>query len=549
MSKRKSGLNDPGMDNMNARLKQQEKLIHAWKSTFPADLSGNYPELIETHVSWILLTVKSAYKIKKALKLDFLDFSDLSARRFYCEEEIRLNKRTAPDIYQQVIALGGSISSPGINAVPVFEYAVQMKRFPRENEMARMLEDHRLQVIHIDSLAGKIAHFHQSLSSVTLSPDNVVYGTYDFIVESLKNNYNEARTVFSEANRVLELDKLDALEALHFSELEKRKETIEARHPNGFVRECHGDLHMGNIVFIDDEAVLFDSLEFAPGLRWIDVIGDLAFAFTDLHYFGRPDYAWRLVNGYLEETGDYEGAVLLDVFGASHAIVRAKVAAIRYLQVAEESHKAEGLKESRRYMTLARSMLEDRNAGMIVTCGLPGAGKSVFSLAAVGKIGAIRIRSDIERKRHYGLKSQQDSKEAKISIYTAQASEITYDILEKLADILLEAGFRVIVDAAFLEQAKRERFQKRAADRSVPFVIAMLHASPEILLKRVTERQWQHNDPSEATPDVLAQKQTRFEPLTHKEQPFVMEIRNEERHDFASDVAVWERLAQMLSVG
>ncbi len=532
--------------SMTENLKYQEELIHAWKETFRGIQPLPYPELIETHVSWILLTKENAYKIKKALKLDFLDFSDLASRRFYCEEEIRLNKRTAPDIYQQVVSLGGSLAAPCLNAEPVFEYAVKMKRFPGENEMLRLLGAGKLQAFHIDSLAGKIAHFHESLPAITQGAAGMAYGTYDFILDGLKSNYSELGTIFSGPDLAPEREKLAALEARHFAVLEKRKKTIEKRHRNGFVRECHGDLHMGNIVFIDDEATLFDSIEFSPDFRCVDVICDLAFSFADLHYFGRADYAWQLLNRYLEETGDYEGAALLDIYGASHALVRAKVAAIRYRQLTDEAQQAASLKESRRYMALAREMLEDRNAGLLITCGLPGAGKSVFSRAALGTIQAIRIRSDIERKRHYGFRSLQSSATGKINIYSDAASEITYGLLEKLAETLLDAGFKVIVDAAFLSKTKRERFRRLAAGRSVPFVIAMITASPETLLRRVTKRQMQQNDPSEAGPDVLAKKQTQFEPLSSEELSCTIEIVNEDGYDFMSDETGRRHLNQML---
>ncbi|MDL2284991.1 hypothetical protein LJC19_07630, partial [Oxalobacter sp. OttesenSCG-928-P03] len=357
---------------MLSPLTDQAELVSAWRQTLDDHESPFLSELAETHVSWILLTREKAYKIKKALKLDFLDFSDLSSRRFYCEEEIRLNKRTAPGIYQEVVAIGGSIAAPRINAEPVLEYAVQMKRFPRENEMSRMLHDGRLEAGHIDSLAEKVADFHQRLPPLEMEGE---YGTYDFIHLGLRNNYAELRALFSLPGMERELPRLIALQTLHFAVLEEKKHLIDERHANGFIRECHGDLHMGNIVMLDDEAIPFDSIEFAPDFRCVDVMCDLAFAFTDLLHFGRPDYAWRLLNRYLEETGDYQGACLLDIYGASHALVRAKVTALRCLQITEEDERDTCLEESREYLDLAYRMLEDRNAGLMITCGLPGAGK------------------------------------------------------------------------------------------------------------------------------------------------------------------------------
>ncbi|MCL1887061.1 MAG: AAA family ATPase [Betaproteobacteria bacterium] len=529
-------------------LKSQAELVNAWKKTFDDSTSSFQPEIIETLVSWILLTKDRAYKIKKALKLDFLDFSNLSSRKFYCEEEIRLNKRTAPDLYQQVIIIGGSIAHPVLNAEPILEYAVQMKRFSRESEMSGMLRDGRLKVCHVDSLARKIAYFHQNLPPLPENGTDNIYGTYDFIHRGLENNYNELRAVFSALNLETELEKLDELIQLHFAALEKREHVIGQRHSNGFVRECHGDLHMGNVAVIDDEAVLFDCIEFAPDFRCVDVICDLAFAFTDLCHFDRPDYAWRLLNIYLEETGDYEGAALLGVFGATHALVRAKVAAIRYLQSAEKAKMQSCLEESKKYMSLARTMLQDRNAGLLITCGLPGSGKSVFSLAALEKTGAIRIRSDIERKRHYGLGALQSSDGIAVNIYSDEASEITYNLLEKLAVMLLDAKFRVIIDAAFLRKSERSRFYRLTSRKNLPYVIALVIAGPDTLIRRVTARKLFRDDPSEAGPDVLAQKQRQFEPLSRKEWEYAVEILNEDGNDFRSGETDWENLERRLSI-
>ncbi len=537
-------MNEPGGNDTASDLKVQAALLDAWGQTFNGDKSSS--EWIETHISWVLLRGEKAYKIKKALKLDFLDFSDLAIRRFYCEEEIRLNRRTAPEIYQRVVSIGGTASAPRTDAEPALEYAVEMNRFPQENEMSRMLKAGRLQRRHIDSLATKIASFHQGLPPVIREPSHAAYGTYDFIYRELADNYNELGALFSGSGLTAENEKLDGIFARYFSVLKEKKDLIEQRHRDGFVRECHGDLHMGNIVVIDDEAVLFDCIEFAPAFRCIDVMRDLAFAFSDLHHFGRPDYAWRLLNRYLEETGDYEGTSLLHIFAASYALVRAKVAAIRSLQVADENEKQAGLEESRRYMAQAHDMLCDRKAGMLITCGLPGAGKSVFSLAVLEKIGAVRIRSDIERKRYYGLKSLQSSAGMETDIYARDASEITYDLLEKKAGMLLSAGFRVIVDAAFLRKKEREKFHRVARRHAVSCVIAMVSAHPETLLRRVTARKRLQNDPSEAGPEVLAEKQAQFEPLSAEERPFAIEISNEDGHDFDSGDTDWESLKQRI---
>ncbi|MDR0934272.1 MAG: AAA family ATPase [Burkholderiaceae bacterium] len=532
------------MTDVVSNPERQAELVHAFQRALH-DETQLRPEMAETHVSWILLTKDKAYKIKKALKLDFLDFSRLSARRHYCEEEIRLNRRTAPGIYQQVVAIGGIPESPRLHAEPVLEYAVEMKRFPQENEMGHLLRDNRLHVSHIDSLAENVARFHQSLPPLPEAPSGTAYGAHEFVRQGIENNYGELRALFSSLNLMAERDALDALAKRHLSLLDNCRQLIGTRRKNGFIRECHGDLHMGNIVVMDGNAIPFDGIEFAPDFRCVDVICDLAFAFADLLHFGRPDYAWRLLSRYLEVTGDYQGVRLLHLFSASHALVRAKVIAMRCQQVATEAEKQVYLADSHSYLELARDLLWDRRSGLLITCGLPGAGKSGFSLAALGKIGAIRIRSDVERKRHYGLQALQSSAEAPENIYSKDASAITYGILEQHVGQLLEAGFLVIVDAAFLRAKERQRFYQLAREQGVPFLIALITAAPETLLRRVIARQARQDDPSEAGAAVLAMKQQQFEPLSPEELEYTVEIRNEDGDNLDSGVD-WDSLKRKL---
>jgi predicted kinase len=243
------------------------------------------------------------------------------------------------------------------------------------------------------------------------------------------------------------------------------------------VRECHGDLHLGNVVLIGDEPVPFDCIEFNPALRWIDVMNEIAFTVMDLLHSGRPEFAWRLLNACLEESGDYGGISVLRFYLAYRAAVRAKVCAIRAGQAGVSRRaKSDERVACRNYLVLARQCLGQCRPVMIITHGLPGSGKTTFSQLALEQMGAIRIRSDVERKRLFGLGTLESSRSHVADIYSPEATRRTYARLHELAREILSAGFPVIVDAAFLKQDERDIFRKLAQNMSVPFAIASLHA-------------------------------------------------------------------------
>jgi aminoglycoside phosphotransferase family enzyme len=336
--------------------------------------------LFEPHVSWVLLAGRYAYKIKKAIHPEFLDFRKLDDRKFFCDEEIRLNGRLAPEIYIEVVPIGGSSSDPVIGKIPAIEYAVKMWRFDPERTLDKLLEKGKLRPSHVDRLAKKIALFHENLAPA--SPDSGFGGG---LLEVARASFRELRKHWGEG--------LSALEGAIETEHEKNLDCFAERLEKGYVRECHGDLHLGNIALMDEEPVPFDGIEFDKNLRWIDVANEIAFPVMDLVYHGRSDLAWRLLNSYLEITGDYSGMQVFRFYFACRALVRAMVDAMR-------DDKA----SAKRHLDLASESLFPPHPFLIVTCGLPGSGKTTLSQHILERHGAIRLRSDLERKRLAGLK-------------------------------------------------------------------------------------------------------------------------------------------------
>jgi len=469
--------------------------------------------LIETHISYVLLTGRFAYKIKKSVSLGFLDFTTLSRRHFYCERELELNRRLAPAIYLQVVAITGTIDRPHIGGDgPALEYAVQMREFPQEGLLTQVLERGELSAAHIDALAAVVAGFHASAAAADAGSR---FGSAATVLDLAIENFTEIDPlVEDEADRGVVADLRRWTEREHML----RAPQLAERQRRGFVRECHGDLHLGNIALVDGHVTIFDCIEFNDDMRWSDVMADMAFLVMDLQDRGRPDFAARLLNAYLERTGDYDGIQVLRFYIVYRAMVRAKVGYMRASQTQDPEARQMKIAECRGYLQLARRCAEFATPRIVITHGLTGSGKTTGSQALVESMSAVRIRTDVERKRLHGLAPDARSGSGlNAGLYSATETERTYARLAELTRIIVGASYSVVVDGSFLRRRERDRFRALAAQLGVPFAIADFVADLETLRARVERRLETAADASEADLRVLEHQLRTAEPLTADE--------------------------------
>ncbi len=471
--------------------------------------------VIETHISWVLLTGPYAYKIKKPVDLSFLDFSTLEKRRHYCQEELRLNRRLAPQLYLDVVAIGGTPDKPVLGAdTGIFEYAVRMVQFDQADRLDHMLEHGRLRPFHIDTLAEELARFHDD--AAIAAPDGD-YGSAEAVYRPVRENLAQIKPHLRNDGERMQLTRLQSWSDQNHARLQAAfMRRLAARR----VRECHGDAHLANMVCHRGELLLFDCLEFDPALRWIDVMSELAFVTMDLEARGRPDFSHRLLDRYLQHSGDYAGLALLRFYQTYRALVRAKVAAIRRDQAGTESVSPDGDDDPYvAYAALAERFTQPLPPALIITCGVSGSGKTTATDLIVEQLPLIRVRSDVERKRLFGYAAtERTGADVAATLYGANAGYRTYQRLAELAGRILDAGFPAIVDATFLRREWRTEFRQLAAELAAPFIILEFHAPVAVMRQRVTARMEQRTDASEANVAVLEKQLSEWEALTPEEE-------------------------------
>lgn len=451
--------------------------------------------VVHTHISTVLLAGDFAYKLKRPVRLPFLDFSTLERRHHFLQEELRLNRRTAPELYLDLLPITGHPHAPRLGGTgPAIEWALRMRRFGPGGDFRAMAEAGTLTPHHIDALADHLAAFHLALPPSAPSPGGSL----------LRWASDSLDEVAASAQRPTTCTPADIahLRELLLTRLAHPQPTDAERQRNGWVRECHGDLHLGNLVEWQGRVMAFDALEFDPALRHTDVMADLAFPFMDLLAHGLPGLAWRLVNRHAEHTGDFEGLCLLPALAAYRALVRAKVALL-----------PPGAPDTfPRCWDLAHRLLVPQRPLLVLTTGLSGSGKSTLALMLAEQLGAVRLRSDVERKRLFGLAATARPAPA-LGLYTPDATMRTYNRLGALAQTLLRGGLSVVVDAACLRQHERATLHALAQACDATFALVTCDAPTPLLQARITARQAANHDASDATLAVLHMQQAVVEPV------------------------------------
>ena len=483
-------------------------------STFPSHLQAllqpeAYPhpvasvELIETHVSWVLLTGEFAYKIKRPVHYAFIDLRSPEHRAFLCREEVRLNRRFAPDLYLDVqpISLHEGVANLTRRG-QIVEQAVRMRQFSRTEELDRLLETNHIEPAELEAFGRDLARIHARLPAAS---------------RKLRRDWTDALRARVLANAAACLEAADSvgstpstagLDSALSAAFDSAVPLLARRLAAGRVRECHGDLHARNIVRRAGRLCAFDCLEFDPALRWIDVADEIAFLLADLDTRQRPAHAQAFLAGYLAESGDYQACALLPLFKAHRALVCAKVATLA--AVSEDGRT--GAHEFDAYVASARRALGPQAPVLVLMCGLSGSGKSYLAGRLAPRLGAVWLRSDVERKRLAGLGARSKSRSAIGSgLYSPAATAGVYRHLLQCAGDTLAGGCTTIIDATLARRVDRIGFSRLAARLGVPSCIVHCRAPREILEARIRERQRESDDPSEADLSVLTWQEGRFE--------------------------------------
>lgn len=473
---------------------EEHELMVRCLATHLETVHGARATRITTHISSIVLCGERAYKIKQPVSLPFVDFSTLEKRQYFCLEELRLNQRTAPDIYLVVEAISGTLELPRLGATgPVLDYAVVMKRFPTTNLLSERSISGLLDKTDTDLLAQHLGEFAKHSLPIGLIPDSKVKRAIDWTLESLDEiNASEM------ANQAVDICAVTDFIKQQFQRLNALDKTRQAQ---GCYRECHGDLHLANLVRLGDRVMAFDALEFEPALRMVDIISDVAFPFMDLLAHRHEALAWRFISQWCEHTGDYEALRLLPFYTTYRAVVRAKVAVL--------SRDASGFEQ---YWHLVRrlcnqtspTVMARQHPRVILVSGLSGSGKSTVALKIACSLGGIRLRADAERKRlHPNFLNKPES------LYGDEASMRTYDRLLELTHLLHDEGIHAIADATFLTQERVRPFVDdfdghRFDNPHKPICLLVRCKAPVQTLKsRLNARQKLGLDPSDATVVIL----------------------------------------------
>lgn len=501
-------------------LDQHRQLVDALRRCLAG---ARQVDVCETHFSTVLLAGEHAYKLKKPVAFDFVDFTTLAARRRACDDELRLNARTAPQLYQAVVPISGWLDAPtlggaaGLWAPGAIDVALRMRRFDGTQLLDALAAHRALPLAAMAPLGQAVSRLHAHAAVVDpASGFGTVACVRDWTVRTVQSL--RAHTL-APADRA----RLDAVAAWCEQQLQQHAPLIAARHAGGRVRECHGDLHLGNIVLLDGVAVPFDALEFNAALRFIDVMSDVAFLWMDLLDHDLPAHAARLLGAWLEDSGDAEGLPLLRDFAVYRALVRAYVAQLRAQQpgtpvagrVREHGSFAQ-------YLSLAERLRRAEPA-LVVMTGLSGSGKSTIAAQLAERLGGVRVRSDVERKRLAGLDWHTPTGAAP-ALYTPEMSSRTYARLQTVAPAALAGGVPVVVDAASLRRAERRELLATADALGAPALVVECSAPLDVLRQRVALRAAQGGDPSDATVAVLEAQRGWREPPADDERARWLQI-------------------------
>jgi aminoglycoside phosphotransferase family enzyme/predicted kinase len=465
----------------------------------------------QTPSSILFFAGDRVYKVKKAVDLGFLDFTTLARRLFYCQEEVRLNSRLSPEVYLGVVAIApgpdGGLRVAALGG-PAIEYAVEMKRLPERDMLDRRLDAGEVDDAMLDALTDRLIKFHREAPT---GPGVNQFGQPDAVAAMVLGNLDEAARYAAKAG-TLSAGLHRLLERAARGFLEARRDLLAARVASGRIREGHGDLHAGNICITAEGIVIYDCIEFSPQFRCGDVARDLAFLIMDLEERGQRGPAAHVTNRYATLAADGDLETLLPFYKAHLACVRGKVNAITAADPGvAEPERPDARRASFRYFSLAGAY--GLPPSLVVTCGLPGSGKSWLADRVARPLDAAIVRSDVVRKRLAGIAPtlHPTGPEAE-ALYSARSSQRTYEAMVQEAQAALAGGRSVVVDATFPQRLSRATFARLAESRRAPFVLVHVTAPEPVVAQRLRRRPDLPEEVSDAGWEVYLKFKRTFEP-------------------------------------
>ncbi len=473
-------------------------------------------ELIQTHVSWLFLTDTHVFKLKKPVNFGFLNYSTLDLRQFYCNEELRLNRRLCPDIYEDVIELHQTDSGASfVGNGTTIEYAVKMKRLPAERMLDRLIDSGSVSLEEIQIVAFKIAYFHAHVPS---SPYISTFGSLDQIQLNWRENYEQTLPF---RNSTLPPEVCETICDYSDFYIDSHRLLFVERVDNGFIRECDGDIHLGNICLLNSMAYIFDCIEFNDRFRCSDTAADIAFLLMDLDYHHRPDLADAALTAYITATGDTDCAKLITFYKVYRAFVRGKVESLLALDTGIcENDRAAAEKRATRYFRLAQGYcLRGRlPLTLFITCGTMGCGKSTLTEQLAFELGLVTFNSDVVRKQLAGM-AEEAAVKARYGegLYSKEMSQETYRQLRLLAARELSYGHSIIIDAGFGTAAVRTECAQLAAYYKAKFIILLVQCDHNEQRQRLQERTSRGGSVSDGREELLMRQQYEFEPPENSE--------------------------------
>lgn len=464
-------------------------------------------QFIQTHVSIVFLTGDYAYKVKKPVDFGFLDYSTLEKRHHFCQEELRLNQRGAADLYLEVIPITISDDRYGLGLPgEIIDYTLKMRQFPQHSLFSELFNQGLLTVERLEELGRVTAQFHgQGVTNDYIRS----FGEISQIKEAFDENYEQTRGYIGGPQTQQQFEETQAYSDRFFTE---HTDLFASRRQGDWIRECHGDMHLGNICLWQDKITLFDCIEFNEPFRFVDVMFDVAYIVMDCDARNRSDLAYGFLNSYVEQTGDWDGLRVLPIYVSRQSYVRAKVTSFLLNDPAiSPADRKEAETTAALYYQLAWQYTQPRAGRLLLMSGLSGSGKSTIARKLALELGAIHIRSDAVRKHLAGVPLLE---RGGAELYTPAMTSQTYDRLLNLGVTLAKDGYTVILDAKYDRQLLREEAIAQANHQGLPLTILHCSAPLAVLQQRLEERT---GDIADATAQLLPTQVAVFEEFTQKE--------------------------------